>query len=323
MPDPARPLGTDDADDLRLYLEAAAREPLLKKEDEVELAMIIEDGKAAEEKLAAGRLRSEKSIQKARDDVKRAEAARQRFIMANLRLVVSVARKYQGQGLPLLDLIQEGNIGLMRAVELFDHSRGFKFSTYATWWIRQGITRAIADRSRSIRLPVHIHDRLRKLNRTKFQFAQEKGREPTREELAKAMDTTMEEIDDLTEMGRREPLSLQSPVGEDSELGDLIEEVDSETPFNEVEDNLLRKVLHEHVETVLEERERMVIELRYGLTGDSPKSLRETGKELGLSGERVRLIEREALGKLRKSEVIAAANTLEAGVPSGSLVFAR
>ena len=236
MPDPARPLGTDDADDLRLYLEAAAREPLLTKEEEVELAMTIEGGKEGEERLRAGRLRSEKSIAKARADVRKAEAARQRFIMANLRLVVSVARKYQGQGLPLLDLIQEGNIGLMRAVELFDWRRGFKFSTYATWWIRQGITRAIADRSRSIRLPVHIHDRLRKLNRTRFQFAQSVGREPTREELAKALDTTVEEIDDLTEMGRREPLSLQSPVGEDTELGDLIEEVDSDAAFNEVED---------------------------------------------------------------------------------------
>ena len=228
MPEPARPLGTDDADDLRLYLEAAAREPLLTKEEEVELAILIEHGKEAEERLRAGRLRSEKSIMKARQEVRKAEAARQRFIMANLRLVVSVARKYQGQGLPLLDLIQEGNIGLMRAVELFDWRRGFKFSTYATWWIRQGITRAIADRSRSIRLPVHIHDRLRKLNRTRFQFAQTMGREPSRDELAKALDTTVEEIDDLTEMGRREPLSLQSPVGEDTELGDLIEEVDSD-----------------------------------------------------------------------------------------------
>jgi RNA polymerase primary sigma factor len=178
MPEPARPLGTDDADDLRLYLEAAAREPLLTKEEEVELAILIEHGKDGEERLRAGRLRSEKSIMKARQEVRKAEAARQRFIMANLRLVVSVARKYQGQGLPLLDLIQEGNIGLMRAVELFDWRRGFKFSTYATWWIRQGITRAIADRSRSIRLPVHIHDRLRKLNRTRFQFAQSVGREP-------------------------------------------------------------------------------------------------------------------------------------------------
>jgi len=248
--EPARPLGTDDADDLRLYLEAAAREPLLTKEEEVELAMLIEHGKEAEEKLRSGRLRAESSIMKARKAVRKAEAARQRFIMANLRLVVSVARKYQGQGLPLLDLIQEGNIGLMRAVELFDWRRGFKFSTYATWWIRQGITRAIADRSRSIRLPVHIHDRLRKLNRTRFQFAQSMGREPSREELAKALDTTVEEIDDLTEMGRREPLSLQSPVGEDTELGDLIEEVDSDAAFNEVEDALLREEIGDAVDRV-------------------------------------------------------------------------
>src|SRR5438045_4410843 len=160
MAEPARPLGTDDADDLRLYLEAAAREPLLTKEEEVELAQTIERGKEAEEKLAAGRVRSDATIRRLRTDMRVAEAARQRFIMANLRLVVSVARKYQGQGLPLLDLIQEGNIGLMRAVELFDWRRGFKFSTYATWWIRQGITRAIADRSRSIRMPVHMNDHL-------------------------------------------------------------------------------------------------------------------------------------------------------------------
>jgi RNA polymerase sigma factor (sigma-70 family) len=310
MAEPARPLGIDDADDLRLYLEAAAREPLLTKEQEVELAMTIEHGKDAEEKLASGRLRADVSIRKARQAVRVAEAARQRFIMANLRLVVSVARKYQGQGLPLLDLIQEGNIGLMRAVELFDWRRGFKFSTYATWWIRQGITRAIADRSRSIRLPVHIHDRLRKLNRSRFQFAQTMGREPTREELAKALDTTTSEIDDLMEMGRREPVSLQAPVGEETELGDLIEEVDSEGQFNEVEDALLRDEIGSAVERVLDERERHVVALRYGLENGQPLSLRETGKVLGLSGERVRLIEREALRKLRESEIIAAANAV-------------
>jgi RNA polymerase sigma factor (sigma-70 family) len=307
MAEPARPLGIDDADDLRLYLEAAAREPLLTKEEEVMLAMTIEKGKEAEEKLRSGRLRADASIRKARQAVREAEAARQRFIMANLRLVVSVARKYQGQGLPLLDLIQEGNIGLMRAVELFDWRRGFKFSTYATWWIRQGITRAIADRSRSIRLPVHIHDRLRKLNRSRFQFAQSIGREPTREELARALDTTPAEIDDLMEMGRREPVSLQAPVGEETELGDLIEEIDSENQFNEVEDALLREEIGEAVERLLDERERQVVALRYGLENGQPMSLRETGKVLGLSGERVRLIEREALRKLRDSEVIAAA----------------
>jgi RNA polymerase primary sigma factor len=310
MAEPARPLGTDDADDLRLYLEAAAREPLLTKEEEVELAMTIEKGKEAEERLKAGRLRSDRSIMRARADLRRAEAARQRFIMANLRLVVSVARKYQGQGLPLLDLIQEGNIGLMRAVELFDWRRGFKFSTYATWWIRQGITRAIADRSRSIRLPVHIHDRLRKLNRTRFQFAQTHGKEPSREDLAKALDTTVAEIDDLMEMGRREPLSLQAPVGEETELGDLIEETDSETQFSDVEDALLRDEIGSAVDRVLDERERHVVALRYGLHTGRPLSLRETGKVLGLSGERVRLIEREALRKLRDSEIVAAAVAL-------------
>ena len=179
MAEPARPLGTDDADDLRLYLEAAAREPLLTKEEEVELAMTIERGKEAEERLRAGRLRAQRSIAAARKDVRRAEAARQRFIMANLRLVVSVARKYQGQGLPLLDLIQEGNIGLMRAVELFDWRRGFKFSTYATWWIRQAITRGIANTGRTIRLPVHAGDTLARLQKARARLELKLGRPAT------------------------------------------------------------------------------------------------------------------------------------------------
>src|SRR5881409_3733720 len=209
MAEPARPLGTDDADDLRLYLEAAAREPLLTKEEEVMLAMTIEKGKEAEERLRAGRLKAERSVLKAHQDIRTAEAARKRFIMANLRLVVSVARKYQGQGLPLLDLIQEGNIGLMRAVELFDWRRGFKFSTYATWWIRQGITRAIADRGRQIRLPVHVHDQIRKLRRTFVQYSQKHGRDPSPDELAQALGLPIEEIDRLLEAERREPVSLQ------------------------------------------------------------------------------------------------------------------
>src|SRR5437870_10266988 len=241
--EPTRALG--EADDVRLYLEAAAREPLLTKEEEVELAMGIEHGEEAEEKLKAGRLKSEVSIRKAKEAVRKGHAARQRFIRANLRLVVSIARKYQGQGLPFLDLIQEGNIGLMRAVELFDWRRGFKFSTYATWWIRQAITRAIADRGRQIRLPVHVHDQIRKLRRTFVQYSQKMGRDPTPEELSKSLAVPLEEIERLLEAERREPVSLQAPVGEDTELGDLIEEQDSEGQFAEVEDALLREEIGE------------------------------------------------------------------------------
>src|SRR5881394_1542894 len=213
MAEPARPLGTDDADDLRLYLEAAAREPLLTKEEEVELAMTIERGKEAEERLRAGRLRSEKSIAKARADVRKAEAARQRFIMANLRLVVSVARKYQGQGLPLLDLIQEGNLGLMRAVEKFDWRKGFKFSTYATWWIRQGITRAIADKSRTIRVPAHLGEALSVLARTSAQLLKTLGREPTVAELAEESGFSVDKVEVAL---RVEPdlVSLSAIVGD-------------------------------------------------------------------------------------------------------------
>ena len=303
--EPTRSLS--EADDVRLYLEAAAREPLLTKEEEVELAMAIEHGEESEEKLRAGRLKSETSIRKAKELVRKGHAARQRFIRANLRLVVSIARKYQGQGLPFLDLIQEGNIGLMRAVELFDWRRGFKFSTYATWWIRQAITRAIADRGRQIRLPVHVHDQIRKMRRTMVQFSQRMGRDPTAEEMAKALELPLEEIERLMEAERREPVSLQAPVGEDTELGDLLEQADAQSPLDAVEDAMLRDEIGQAVMNVLDSRERRVIALRYGLGNGHAMSLRDVGKQMGLSGERVRLIEREALRKLRNSEIINAA----------------
>jgi RNA polymerase primary sigma factor len=303
--EPTRALS--EADDVRLYLEAAAREPLLTKEEEVELAMAIEHGEEAEQKLAAGRLRSDKSIRQAKEGTRKGRAARQRFIRANLRLVVSIARKYQGQGLPFLDLVQEGNIGLMRAVELFDWRRGFKFSTYATWWIRQAITRAIADRGRQIRLPVHVHDQIRKMRRTVVQFSQRMGRDPTPEELGKALDIPLEEVDRLMEAERREPVSLQAPVGEDTELGDLLQQADEQSPLDAVEDAMLREEIGQAVLNVLDDRERRVIALRYGLGNGHPMSLRDVGKQMGLSGERVRLIEREALRKLRDSEIVNAA----------------
>jgi RNA polymerase primary sigma factor len=294
-------------DDVRLYLEVAAREPLLTKEQEVDLAQTIERGKEAEERLAAGRLRSPRSIGKAREAVREAEEARQRFILANLRLVVSVARKYQGHGLTLLDLIQDGNIGLMRAVELFDWRRGFKFSTYATWWIRQAITRAIADRGRAIRLPVHVGERIRKVKATAYHMAQQTGEEPTPERLAPVLDMTPEEIEAILDLERREPMSLQSPVGEDTELGELIELADSQAPFEEVEEGLVRGEIGRTINALLSEQERRVLAVRYGLGDGHPMSLRETGRMLGLSAERVRQIEHEALAKLRDSEVIAAA----------------
>jgi RNA polymerase primary sigma factor len=294
-----------DVDDLRLYLEAAGAEPLLTKEQEVELAMAIEHGEAAEQKLASGRIRSERTRNRLKDEVRKARAARRRFILANLRLVVSIAKKYQGQGLPLLDLIQEGNIGLMRGVELFDWRRGFKFSTYATWWIRQAITRAIADRGRQIRIPVHVHERIRKVRQTRERLAQKTGREPTPEEIAKATGIDVEQLEQLEAASRQEPRSLQEPVGdEDTELGDLISEVEDESPLDAVEDSLLRQEIAGAVDTTLEPLEREVVGLRYGLWNGRALSLREVAEHVGVSAETVRKVERQALRKLRESEML-------------------
>jgi RNA polymerase primary sigma factor len=294
-----------DVDDLRLYLEAAGAEPLLTKQQEVELAMAIEHGKAAEQKLASGRIRSERTRNRLRDEVRKARAARRRFILANLRLVVSIAKKYQGQGLPLLDLIQEGNIGLMRGVELFDWRRGFKFSTYATWWIRQAITRAIADRGRQIRIPVHVHERIRKVRQTRERLAQKTGREPTPEEIAEATGIDVEQLEQLEAASRQEPRSLQEPVGdEDTELGDLISEVEDESPLDAVEEGLLRQEIAGAVETALEPLEREVVGLRYGLWNGRALSLREVAEQVGVSAETVRKVERQALSKLRESDML-------------------
>src|SRR3989475_10257573 len=286
--EPTRALG--EADDVRLYLEAAAREPLLTKEEEVELAMAIEHGEEADARLQRGRLRAETTIRKAKELVRKGHAARQRFIKANLRLVVSIARKYQGQGLPFLELGQEGNIGLMRAGELFDWRRGFKFSTYATWWIRQAITRAIADRGRQIRLPVHVHDQIRKMRRTYVQFSQRTGRDPTPEELSKALAIPIEEVDRLLEAERREPVSLQAPVGEDTELGDLLEQADEMSPLDAVEDAMLRQEIGQAALNVLDPLEQRGIALRYGLAYDYVISRPDVGKLMGLLGERFGLI---------------------------------
>ena len=293
-----------DVDDLRLYLEAAAREPLLTKEEEVELAILLEHGKEAEERLASGRIRSDKTRSKLRHDITTAQAARKRFILANLRLVVSIAKKYQGQGLPLLDLIQDGNIGLMRAIELFDWRRGFKFSTYATWWIRQAITRAIADRGRQIRIPVHVHERIRKIRKTRERLMQQTGREPTPEELARESDVPIETLEELEAAVRKEPRSLQEPIGEDAELGDLVAQVELESPLDAVEDTLLREEIGQAVDATLEPMEQDVIALRYGLGNGRSMSLREVAELVGVSAETVRKVERQALGKLRESELL-------------------
>ena len=288
------------ADPVKDYLKQIGRVPLLNAEQEVELAKRIEAGLFAEEKLAAagGVLRADQSIDLVQviEDGRR---AKDHLVEANLRLVVSLARRYAGHGMLFLDLIQEGNLGLIRGVEKFDYTKGYKFSTYATWWIRQAITRAMADQARTIRLPAHVVEVINKLARLRRRMLQDLGREPTPDELAVELDMSPEKVIEVQKYGR-EPISLHTPLGEDgdSEFGDLIEDSEAIQPGEAVSFTLLQEQLHSVLDT-LSEREAGVVSMRFGLTDGQPKTLDEIGKVYGVTRERIRQIESKTMSKLR------------------------
>lgn len=275
-------------DPVRLYLRECGTTPLLTSEQEMSLAQTIEIGKmpgaTAEQKEAAA-------------------VAKQEMANANLRLVVSIAKKYPGRGMPFLDLIQEGNMGLLKAVDKFDYTKGYKFSTYATWWIRQAITRSIADQARTIRVPVHMVETINKMNRVGRRFLQEHGREATNEELAKEMETSVEKIREAKKAAQ-DPISLETPIGEkeDSHLGDFIEDQKTASPEDEAAATMRREQIHKLLDT-LTEREKGVIELRYGIDDGTQRTLEEVGKHFGVTRERIRQIEGKALKKLKKLAV--------------------
>ncbi|MBB0231117.1 RNA polymerase sigma factor, partial [Streptomyces calidiresistens] len=283
----------------RQYLREIGRIPLLTAADEVELARRIEAGVLAEHRLdTAGPLDARLALDLDRLVV-RGRLAKRRLIEANLRLVVSVAKRYPGRGLTMLDLVQEGNLGLIRAVEKFDYARGFKFSTYATWWIRQAMSRAIADQARTIRVPVHVVELINRVVRTQRAMLQERGVEPTVEEVATRLDLTPERVGEILNLAR-DPVSLQAPVGdeEDIHFGDLIEDADLPGPAESATLLLLREQLHAVLST-LGDRERRVVELRYGLSDGRPRTLEEIGQLFGVTRERIRQIEHKTLHKLR------------------------
>ena len=289
------------ADPVKDYLKQIGKVALLNAEQEVELAMRIEAGLFAEEKLSA-MSDQEKRSQLGRElawVARDGQRAKSHLLGANLRLVVSLAKRYTGRGMQFLDLIQEGNLGLIRAVEKFDYTKGFKFSTYATWWIRQAITRAMADQARTIRIPVHMVEVINKLARVQRQMLQDLGREPTPEELARELDMTPEKVVEVQKYGR-EPISLHTPLGEDgdSEFGDLIEDTEAVVPADAVGFTMLQKQLESLLDS-LSEREAGVIRMRFGLGDGMPKTLDQIGDTFGVTRERIRQIESKTMAKLR------------------------
>ena len=285
-------------DTIGLYLKEIGRVPLLTAEEEVALAKRMEAGKLAQEQLDGDGLNRDKRSE-LREVVMDGLTAREHLIRANSRLVISIAKKYIGRGVPFLDLIQEGNIGLIRAANKFNYRLGHKFSTYATWWIRQAVTRAIADQSRTSRVPVHMGDQINKLLRISHRLTQELGRKPTSEELAEALEIPTQKAEEMLRVARR-PLSLEMPTDDegDSELGDFIEDEESTTPDEEVTSSMLRELL-QYVLQDLPPREVRILQMRYGLVDGETYTLEEVGKKLGVTRERVRQIEAQALSRLR------------------------
>ena len=294
-----RPTSDSTLDLTRRYLAELGSYPLLTAGDEAELAQAIADGRSAEARLASGDAITPRERRALRAAVVTADAARSRFIQSNLRLVVSIAKRYQTPGMSLLDLIQEGNLGLMRAVEKFDHRKGFKFSTYATWWIRQAIGRGIADKARTIRLPSHLMDTLATLTRSSAVLLKTLGREPTPAELASETGIPQDRIETALNAAP-DLVSLSMGVGEDGEkeLGDLIADPTAETPFDAAAAAIERSDVHTLLKN-LHERERRILELRFGLGNRKPLTLDEVGREFNLTRERIRQIEAKALTKLR------------------------
>ncbi len=286
-------------DTIGLYLKEIGKVPLLTAEEEVSLAMRMESGKKAQARLGVGRYNNEDKQMELERQLEDGIRAREHLIRANSRLVISVAKKYIGRGVPFLDLIQEGNIGLIRASNKFDYKRGHKFSTYATWWIRQAVTRAIADQSRTIRVPVHMGDQINKMLRISHQLTQRLGRSPTPEELAAEMEIPVRKVEQMLDVARR-PLSLEMPTDDEGEstLGDFVEDTDSPSPPDRVSSLMLRDQLME-ILVDLPPREVKILQMRYGLLDGQTYTLEQVGKKLGVTRERVRQIEAQALSRLR------------------------